>query len=189
LSSFYRFAIHTDMTDVNPVAGAQRPPLVQGDPAATPVLTRRAVDAYLTTAAALDPRLDALVSLLVFDGLKLGEALALDVEDVSGRPPRVAVTIRRKGVSRRVTLGAETAQAVRRCVGRRSSEPLFTSGRAAASAPRRLTRFGADHLIRQLTEHGAPRVTSNAFRRFYVASHPATGSATEELAHRAGRTG
>jgi site-specific recombinase XerD len=186
LSSFYRFAILTDITDVNPVAGAQRPPLVTGDPDATPVLTRRAVDAYLATAAALDPRLDALVSLLVFDGLKLGEALALDVEDVTGRPPRVALTIRRKGVSRRVTLGAESAQAVRRCVGRRRSEPLFTSGRAAASesVPRRLTRFGADHLIRQLTEHGDPRVTSNAFRRFYVTSHPAPRSETEELAQR-----
>ena len=55
LSSFYRFAIAADMTDVNPVAGAQRPPLITEDPEATPVLTRRAVDAYLATAAALDP--------------------------------------------------------------------------------------------------------------------------------------
>ena len=36
----------------------------------------RAVDEYLAMATALDPRLDALVSLLVFDGVKLGEALA-----------------------------------------------------------------------------------------------------------------
>ena len=172
LSSFYRFAILADMTDVNPVAGAHRPPLVTDELEATPVLTRRAVDAYLATAAALDPRLDALVSLLVFDGVKLGEALALDVDDVTGRPPKVAIRVRRKGVVDRVILGAHSARAVRRCVGQRRSQPLFTSERAAApaAAPRRLTRFGADHLIRLLTGNGDERVTSNAFRRFYITS-------------------
>ena len=172
LSSFYRFAIAADMTDVNPVAGAQRPPLVTDDLETTPVLTRRAVDAYLATAAALDPRLDALVSLLVFDGVKLGEALALDVEDVTGRPPKVAIRVRRKGVVDRVVLGAHSARAVRRCVAQRRSQPLFTSARAGApaAAPRRLTRFGADHLIRLLTGNSDERVTSNAFRRFYITS-------------------
>jgi site-specific recombinase XerD len=173
LSSFYRFAIDAEMTDVNPVAGARRPLLVAGVRDATPVLTGSAVDAYLSTAAALDPRLDALVSLLAFDGLKLGEALALNVNDITGRPPTVALTVRRRGAAHRLILGVQSARAVRRCVGRRRSEPLFTSERAAApeAAPRRLTRFGADHLIRQLTEHGDERVTSNAFRRFYVASN------------------
>ena len=169
LSSFYRFAIRAEMTDVNPVAGAHRPTLVTDDLAATPLLTQRAVDAYLATAAALDPRLDALVSLLVFDGVKLGEALALDVDDDTGRPPKVAIKVRRKGTVDRVILGPRSARAVRRCAGHRRNEPLFTSERAAApnSAPRRLTRFGADHLIRQLTENGDDRVTSNTFRRFY----------------------
>lgn len=172
LSSFYRFAIDEEMTDVNPVVGARRPLLDDGDLRATPLLTQSVVDAYLATAAAIDPRLDALVSLLVFDGVKLGEALALDVDDVTGRPPRVTVTTRRRGVVRRVSLASDSARAVRRCVGRRRGEPLFTSERAAVagSAPRRLTRFGADHLIRQLTEPGDDRVTSNAFRRFYLAS-------------------
>jgi site-specific recombinase XerD len=171
LSSFYRFAIDTDMTDVNPAADAQRPPTAV-EPTTTPVLTPRAVDEYLALATALDPRLDALVSLLVFDGLKLGEALALDVEDVTGKSPKLALTVRRKGAVRRVTLDAESARAVRRCVGRRHREPLFTSGRPAAaeSAPRRLTRFGADHLIRQLSEEGDRRVTTNALRRFYLTS-------------------
>ena len=172
LSSFYRFAIDRDLTEVNPVAGALRPPIVRDESGATPELTARAVDAYLASATALDPRLDALVSLLVFDGLKLGEALALNVDDVRGRPPKVAVTVRRRGVVRRVRLDPQSARAVRRCAGRRLSEPLFTSSRpaAAGSRPRRLTRFGADHLIRQLTEEGDERVTTNQLRRFYLTS-------------------
>jgi integrase/recombinase XerD len=171
LSSFYRFAIAADSTQGNPVAGAQRPRNV-ADTNTAAVLTPHAVDRYLTLAAALDPRLDALVSLLVFDGLKLGEALALDIDDVAGRPPKVSLTIRRNGSSRRVVLEPDSARAVRRCIGRRRGEPLFTSYRPAAreSAPRRLTRFGADHLIRRLSQEGDERVTSNALRRYFMNS-------------------
>jgi site-specific recombinase XerD len=172
LSSFYRFAIDNDAAAVNPVADAQGPSSV-AESDTMPILTERAVDAYLAVAAALDPRLDALVSLLVFDGLKLGEALALDVDDVVGRPPKVSLSVRRKGVTRRVALKVESGRAVRRCAGQRRREPLFTSARPAVanSAARRLTRFGADHLIRQLTDEGEERVTTNAFRRFYIWSN------------------
>ena len=172
LSSFYRFAIDRNMADINPVTTADRLPRAAADPSPTPVLTDRAIEQYLAIAEALDPRLDALVSLLVLDGLRLGEALALDVDDIAGRPPKVSLTIRRNGVARRVMLGAESSRAVRRCGGKRRTEPLFTSERPAApgSPPRRLTRFGADHLIRRLSDGRAERVTSNAFRRFYLSA-------------------
>jgi integrase/recombinase XerD len=188
LSSFYRFAIDMDSTAVNPVAGAPRPRPAAGDPSPTQVLTVHAVEQYLALAAALDPRLDALVSLLVFEGLKVGEALALDVDDVSGRPPKVSLMIRRKGSSRRVMLGPESARSVRRCAGRRRSEPLFTSGRPASleTSPRRLTRFGADHLIRQLSSIGDDRVTANALRRFYITSSHLAGAPLEQVRDRAG---
>src|SRR4051812_48915383 len=129
LSSFYQFAIDSDSVEVNPVTGAERPKALAGDPSSTRGLTALAVDEYIAMAAALDPRLDALVSLLVFDGLKLGEALALDVDDINGRPPKLSLTVRRKGESRRVELAADSAVAVRRCAGRRRGQPLFTSAR------------------------------------------------------------
>jgi site-specific recombinase XerD len=188
LSSFYRFAIDMDSTEVNPVAGAPRPRTAAGDLSTTQILSVHAVEQYLAVAAALDPRLDALVSLLVFDGLKLGEALALDVGDVAGRPPKVSLMIRRKGSSRRVILGPDSARSVRRCAGRRRSEPLFTSGRPASleTSPRRLTRFGADHLIRQLSSIGDDRVTANALRRFYITSSHRAGTPLEQVRDRAG---
>ena len=114
LSSFYQFAMDSNSVLVNSVAGADRPKVLAGNPSPTPTLTARAVDEYIAMAAALDPRLDALVALLVFDGLKLGEALALDVDDVRGRPPRLSLTVRRKGESRRVALAADSVRAVHR---------------------------------------------------------------------------
>jgi integrase len=143
------------------------------------------VEAYLVAAAALDPRLDALVSLIVFDGLKLGEALALDVEDVRGRPPKVALVVRRQGSVRRIQLTARSARAVHRCAGRREGEPLFTAARSG-SPPHRLTRFGADHLLKKVDAAGAASLTANALRRFHVTAHHATGADLDAVRERAG---
>ncbi|MDQ1423770.1 MAG: integrase/recombinase XerD [Acidimicrobiaceae bacterium] len=185
LSSFYEFAVHNDATRTNPVLGAVRPRIPKGDPSSTVQLTAQAVDAYRTVAAALDPRLDALVALLVSDGLKIGEVLALDIEDVSGKPPKTTVTIRRRGVSKQVTLDAYTARAVRRCAGRRRGGPLFTSNRTTAE-PRRLTRFGADHLIRQLTTNNEARVTANELRRFHITANHEAGTNIDSVRDQAG---
>lgn len=188
LASFYDHAIMTGAIDVNPVAGVQRPSVPSGNHSNTDVLSDKTVDDYLAIAAGLDPRLDALVSLLVFDGLKLGEALALDVDDINGRPPKTSLTIRRHGTSRRLVLTEASARAVRRCARRRSGEPLFTSASRATetSSARRLTRFGADHLIRQLSDGNPTRVTANALRRFFITSSHAAGNAIDEIQYDAG---
>src|SRR4051794_31281994 len=120
LSSFYRYAINAGTVASNPVDGIGRPVEAAGNPSETAMLTVDAVDAYLAMAASLDPRLETLVSMLVRDGIKLGEALALDVNDISGRAPRTSVTIRRNGKTRRVVLDRSTARALRRCAGQRT---------------------------------------------------------------------
>ena len=143
--------------------------------------------AYLATAAALDPRLDALVSMLVRDHIKLEEALALIVDDISGRPPRTTVTIRRNGKTRRVALDESTARAVRRCVGRRTGQPLFISDHLARTrTPQRLSRVGADHLIRQLRDSNDERVSANELRRYYITSKHHNGVALDDLRDDAG---
>jgi hypothetical protein len=81
-----------------------------------------------------DPRLDALVALLVLDGLKMGEALALNVGDVSGRSPRMSVIVRRRDETSRVDLDKDSARAVRRCVTQRPSRPLPTGRTSNTSA-------------------------------------------------------
>ena len=188
LSSFYQFAIDAQAADSNPISGTSRPKTSASDPSPTTVLTAGCVDEYLALASALDPRLEALVALLVFDGLKVGEALALDVDDVTGRPPKVSLVIRRRGSARRITLDAGSARAVYRCAGRRKGEPLFTSARPAeeGSASRRLTRFGADHLIRQLTTDDRKRVTANALRRFHITAGHTAGDDLDDVRERAG---
>ena len=186
LSSFYQYAINAGNVATNPVDGIDRPVELAGNPSDTAVLSADAVDAYLAMAAALDPRLDALVSMLVRDGIKLGEALAIDVDDITGRTPRTSVVIRRNGKTRRVTLDEPTARAVRRCAGRRTGQPLFISDhRARTRTPQRLSRFGADHLIRQL-HRTDERVTANELRRYYITSKHDNGTTLDDLRDDAG---
>lgn len=170
LSSFYDFAVDHNLRSLNPAAGVDRPKVSSGDPSPTARLSADAVANCRDAAAALDPRLEALVALLVCDGLKVAEALALDVGDVSGRSSTITIVVRRRGESKRVVLNKESARAVRRCVGNRRSGPVFVSERSAqGDAPTRLTRFGADYLIRQLrSDDTTEQVTANALRLFHI---------------------
>jgi len=187
MSSFYDFAIERELRSVNPALGVDRPKVLAGDPSPTVRLSEETVATCRAVAAALDPRLDALVALLVCDGIKVTEALGLDVDDVSGRAP-TTITVRRRGVSQRIVLDDGTARALRRCIDRRRSGPVFVNERSSkSSAPRRLTRFGADHLIRQLrTDDAAEQITANALRRFYINSRQADGDRVDDVRDRAG---
>jgi len=184
LSSFFQFAVDAGELESNPAGVGQRPQLPAGGTSTTVILSPAAVDAYLASAEALDARLDALMSLLVFDGLKLGEALALDVGDVRGRPPNITVFVRRRGGDKRVQLEPRSAGAVYRCVNRRTNEPLFTGPRRGGVA-HRLTRFGADHLLKKLNTTGDV-LTTNALRRFHVTSRHDSGTALDMVRDGAG---
>ena len=170
LSSFYDFAVELGLVAINPSVGVRRPRASADEPSPTAQLSAAAVAAYRASAAAIDPRLDALVGLLVCDGLKVAEALALDIVDVSGRPPATTVVVVRRGEQARVVLELGSARAIRRCIGSRRRGPVFISERsAAADTPTRLTRFGADHLIRQLrNDPAAGQVTANALRKYHL---------------------
>jgi site-specific recombinase XerD len=188
LSSFYDFAVDHHLRPINPALGVVRPKVQSGDPSPTVRLSEAAVESCRIVAAALDPRLEALVTMLVCDGLKVAEALALDIDDVSGRSPATTITVRRRGESKRIVLDRESARALRRCIGRRRSGPVFVSERSSRSAtPHRLTRFGADHLIRQLrTDDATEQVTANALRRFHINTRQASGDVLDDVRDRAG---
>lgn len=172
LSSFYDFAVEHSIVASNPADGVGRPKIAADDPSPTAQLSAEAVAGYHAAAAAIDPRLDALVGLLVRDGLKVADALGLDIADVTGRAPATAIVVRRRGTPRRTVLDLASARAVRLCMGTRRVGPVFVSERSAqAGNPTRLTRFGADHLIRQLrTDSAAQPVTANALRRFHLST-------------------
>lgn len=188
LSSFYDFIVERNMRSINPTLGVDRPKVLPGDPSPTVRLSEDVVASCRAVAAALDPRLEALVALLVCDGLKLAEVLALDIDDVSTRSSATTITVRRRGQSKRIVLDQDSGRAVRRCIGKRRGGPVFVSERSSKSdAPDRLSRFGADHLIRQLRiDDTTERVTANALRRFHINTHRGSGEVLDDVRDRSG---
>lgn len=187
LSSFFQYAVDHEAVPLNPVTGSNRPPIELNDPSPTHVLTADHVESSLAWAAQHDQRLHALLALLVFDGLKMGEALAVDVDDVSGRPPRVQLAIPRRS-GRPLLLHERSHGTVRHLAGRRRGQPLFV-GRLSEEdgAPRRLTRFGADHLIKRLpAAAGDGPLTANELRRFHISAAHRAGVDLDEIGARAG---
>ena len=113
VTAFYRHLVLDDVLVANPGVHARRPRL-DPDHSSTLGLDRAAARALLTAAAGHSPRVYALVALLLLNGLRISEALALDVEDVTDydRGHRVARLRRKGGRAARAALPPATAAAI-----------------------------------------------------------------------------
>lgn len=127
-----------------------------------------------------------MVGMLLFDGLKLDEVLRLDAAHVSGRPPAMRVQLPR-GTGVRVTLHPVTSSfAAQHLRGMRPTDasPLFVSASRREAAGSRLSRFGADYLLRQAGRRAglAAPLTSNVLRRTHAEHAHAAGRSVDEIA-------
>jgi integrase/recombinase XerD len=96
LSSFYRYAVSADVIAGNPVELVKRP-RVDADHSSTEGLSRDQAKALLAAARADGPRSHALVSLLLFTGIRLSEALNASTTDYGHDTGHRTLSIRRKG--------------------------------------------------------------------------------------------
>lgn len=97
LSSFYRYALSADaIAGGNPVELVKRPK-VDADHSSTEGLTKDQARALLAAALADGPRSHALVSLLLFTGVRLSEALNANTADYGHDTGHRTLSIRRKG--------------------------------------------------------------------------------------------
>lgn len=190
LDSFFRFACANDALDANPAAAMPRPEVTAAR--TTPRLDAADATALLRASDRVGPKAAALVRLLMLDGLKLGEVLAADASGFDARPAP-ALTVARRGRELAVPLHGATARRLDRYLGRRRRGPLLLSD-TAGRADERLTRFGADYIVKKVSVAARLRaaVSANALRRRYVAAAIEAGHDVEEvrdrLGHRDART-
>ncbi len=177
LASFYDHAL--DGSAINPTTGVSRPttatverPAVELDAAETSSL--------LTVAALAGPKVTLLVGLLLLDGLKLGEVLHADVGDLVSPPPQLR--LRGAGRHHSVKLSEISAAAAEEYLEGRTEGPLLcseTPGREGS----RLTRYGADYLLKQCAQRAGltKTVSANTLRRRYVARAHELGMTVGEI--------
>ena len=130
-----------------------------------------------------------LIRLLMLDGLKVGEVIRTDASDFHGRPPRMTLDVTSRSAPTLV-LHADTAAAVRSYLRARREGPLLLSERRGQAA-QRLTRFGADYVIKHVAQAAgvAGPVSGNTLRRRFVIAAHARGTDLEAIRHNAGHSG
>lgn len=157
LSSWYDFMMKLGVVAMNPVAGADRP-YVSRDHSATIGLSPTEVDALLAAAEADSARSHAIVAILADLGLRVGEVIRLDLNDLGHERGHRTIRFSGKGGKlRRRALAQGTAEALdaylRHRAGRTGVTPDDLTGPVfATERGRPLDRHAVFRLVRRLAE-------------------------------------
>jgi integrase/recombinase XerD len=144
LNGFYRYAIRQRAVVGSPFATVERPR--PDDEHATSRLSDPERRKLRQAARADGPRSDALITLLVTNGLRISEALNARIEHLSITDGHRVLRYRRKG-NRRTTapLTADVLVALQACIGERTAGPILITKNGTP-----LDRVAAWRIIRRL---------------------------------------
>lgn len=190
VASFFRYATERGALEGNPADDVERP---EADASVPETLDDDELASLLDAADALGPKTAALVALLALDGLKLGEVLAIDVQRVRIDRPAVAIEVSRRGERESVDVAPRTAAAVVAYVAARRRGPLFVGDSPVAAKKTRLSRFGADFIVKRTgaTAGIDKPVSASILRRTYIEAQHRAGTPLADIAqhvgHRAAR--
>ena len=176
LTSFFDHAVAAgDITD-NPAEQVQRPVQAAASPPAE--LDECEAEALLAAAHKLGSKASVLVALLLVDGLKLGEALAIDIDDLGTDPPTLTLT--RRGRPESLALHSTTAASIDAYTHGRVVGPLLAGNEAAGT---RLTRSGAHQILKRASANAGitKSVSANTLRRYFASSAYRDGASVDDI--------
>jgi integrase/recombinase XerD len=168
LSKFYDYGIRdAEFLDYSPVANVRRPKV--SEDSSTVGLTAVELDRLLTAAEAHSARSAALVSLLVYNGLRIAEVLACDVEAFTHqRGHRVLRIVRKGGKASTEPLAPIVLHPLEVYLGDRIAGPLFLN----ADGTERLSYSIAYKLIRRLARRAgipaADKISPHSLRHSFA---------------------
>lgn len=153
LASFYTYLVDEAVLDASPVDRVRRPRVSGESPRLG--LDRGEAKAVLDAAADAGPRDHALVALLLLNGLRVSEAVSIDIEDLDTERGHRIVGVIGKGGRRRVApLAPRTIDAVEQAIGERTGGPVLTD-----AAGGRLNRHQASRIVRRVARRAGIRKT------------------------------
>lgn len=184
IASFFRHAVAAGEAPTNPADAVARPDSPTEPP---PALDDEELESLLDAAQRLGPKTAALVALLALDGLKLNEALAINVPHVRLDPPPT-ISVERRGVRQPIPITGHSAELVGSQIANRRRGPLFLGDSPTRERADRLTRFGADFLIKRAGAEAEldKAVSANLLRRSYIGAAHRAGTAMEDIAQQVG---
>ncbi|ONH59732.1 hypothetical protein CcI49_17175 [Frankia sp. CcI49] len=144
VASVYSYALDEGQIETNPAARARRPKTTDRHQA--PGMSREEARTFLAAAEADGPRTAALMGLLLRNGLRVSEAIGLDVADMGfERGHRVLRLVGKGAKAATVVLSPATAHEIDRYLDGRDDGPIF-----ATSTGKRLDRAAVWKQVRML---------------------------------------
>ncbi|MEI6241187.1 MAG: tyrosine-type recombinase/integrase, partial [Planctomycetia bacterium] len=160
LSSLHAYAIDEGIITVNPVANVRRPK--RSTVSTTQGLTRDEARRMIATADTMGERTSLLVRLLIHNGLRVSEALAMRVEDVFEQGEHLVVTVSGKGSYKAVIpLNAPTRHALEAVIGTRTTGLILQTSTGKA-----LDRHNVAKLVSTVAERAgiSKRISPHSLR-------------------------
>lgn len=165
LASFYRYAHEEEIIERNPMRNVRRPHV--SDDTTTEWLDRFEMSRLIEAARTdRNPHAFGLVALCGLNGLRISEALGIDLADVVRERDYPCVRLLRKGGDRQIlSVCFTTAAALNTMIGDRTVGPLFVTATGG-----RLSRSHAHRIIKRLVARAGltKRVSAHTLRHSYV---------------------
>jgi site-specific recombinase XerD len=163
VAGFYRYAEQEGLIPRSPAVHVRRPRLDYESHAIG--LDRNELGALLVAAGLAGPREHALISLLGLNGLRISEALGIDIDDLHVERGHRTVTVVRKG-GKIVTmpLAPRVARVIDLAIGDRTRGPVFL-----AASGQRMNRHAATRIVRRaakaagMDKHISPHTLRHPF--------------------------
>lgn len=162
LCCFYRYLYEEKYIDSDPGEHVRRPRLY-GHSDGTCLTRDQAMD-FLDEAHRMDAQTDALCSLLLLTGARVGEAIGLNVEDCHLDDGRPWVRFDRKGDwSQRVAVPSDAAESLARHLGHRKRGPVFREPSGVRLRHQRAVGIVSSVALRI----GVPGISPHSLRRTF----------------------
>ena len=162
----YKYAQRDRFLEHNPAEWVERPTVPRYS--STESLSRSEMLALLDLGQQSGPRDHALVCILGLNGLRVGEAVSLDIEDLGMRQSYRTIKFKREKKSGEVAempLSPRTSHAIDQAIYGRTSGPIFL-----IRGQIRMDRRGADRVVKRLCKDAGitKRITPHSFRHSFI---------------------
>lgn len=183
VASWYGYLLDEEVVPRDPTARVRRPKVERRS--TTAWLTRPQLADLIAAAAELGPHPHALISILVFNGLRIAEACSLDIASLAWEGTYPVLTFTRKGgKSGRAVLSRPTEAAVLAAANGRGDGPLLLTHAGTRMNQKAAQRI-IDRCMRQVRgNHG--RITPHALRHSWATAAVAAHVPPDQLQHDGG---
>jgi integrase/recombinase XerD len=181
VAKFYDYAIHdAEAITYSPVANVRRPSV--SEESSTTGLSADELRRLLAAATRHSPRMGALIGLLVLNGLRISEALAVDGRDYGhDRGHRVLRIVRKGGKTARVPLAPPVVRALDTYLDGRISGPIFLASDGVSRYPYQSAFSQVRRLARTAGIEAANAITPHSLRHSFATEALSLGAPLQDV--------